>query len=77
MASEGKLVRLSHQYYIEKGAFDDALSGLKAKLYEDGSITLAEFRDMLGTSRKFAMAILDYLDQQKITRKDGDARVLY
>ena len=77
MASEGKLVRLSHQYYIEKGAFDDALSGLKAKLYEDGNITLAEFRDMLGTSRKFAMAILDYLDQQKITRKDGDARVLY
>ena len=77
MASEGLLVRLSHQYYIEKEAFDSALAGLTAKLSEDGSITLAEFRDMLGTSRKFAMAILDYLDQQKITRKEGDARVSY
>lgn len=77
MASEGMLVRLSHQYYIEKEAFDSALDRLKAKLSEDGSITLAEFRDMLGTSRKFAMAILDYLDQQKITRKEGDARVSY
>ena len=77
MASEGMLVRLSHQYYIEREAFDSALKQLKEKLSEDGSITLAEFRDMLGTSRKYAMAILDYLDQQKITRKEGDARVSY
>lgn len=77
MASEGALVRLSHQYYIEKEAYDSALSQLMNKLTEDGSITLAEFRDMLGTSRKFAMAILDYLDQQKITRKTDDVRVLY
>ena len=77
MASEGMLVRLSHQYYIDKEAFDNALDTLMAKLSEDGSITLAEFRDMLGTSRKYAMAILDYLDQQKITRKEGDARVSY
>lgn len=77
MASEGMLVRLSHQYYIEKEAYDSALSRLMDKLTEGGSITLAEFRDMLGTSRKFAMAILDYLDQQKITRKTDDVRVLY
>lgn len=77
MASEGMLVRLSHQYYIEREAFDSAMKQLKEKLSADGIITLAEFRDILGTSRKFAMAILDYLDEQKITRKEGDARVLY
>ena len=44
---------------------------------EKGSITLAEFRDMLGTSRKYAMAILDYTDRSKITVKKDDYRVLY
>lgn len=42
---------------------------------ERGSITLAEFRDAFGTSRKYAQAVLEYLDQQRVTRRVGDARV--
>lgn len=76
MISQGELVRLNYQYCIDKEAFDKALEGLKAKIKADGSITLAEFRDMIGTSRKFAMEILDYLDNSKITVKVDDARVL-
>ncbi|MCS7051587.1 MAG: SelB C-terminal domain-containing protein [Thermomicrobium sp.] len=42
-----------------------------------GSITLAQVRDTLGTSRKYAQALLEYLDQRRITRRVGDARVRY
>ena len=77
MATSGLIVRLNHQYYIERKAFDDAELCLREKINADGSISLAEFRDMLGTSRKYAMTILDYLDEMKITRKEGDVRVLY
>jgi len=38
--------------------------------------TVAEARDLLGTSRKYALALLEFLDQQGITVRRGDERVL-
>lgn len=76
MAEEGLIVRLDHQFYIERECFDRAVEGLKKHIEGKGNITLAEFRDMLGTSRKYAMAILDHTDSMKITVKTGDCRIL-
>ena len=45
-------------------------------LKENGKITVAQVRDMFNTSRKYVMALMDYLDQQHITRRTGDERVL-
>lgn len=73
---EGKLVRLDYRYYIDRDAFDWALDELKQKVAQNGQITLAEFRDIIGTSRKYAMEILEYLDREKITKKVDDARIL-
>ena len=47
-----------------------------AVLAERGEITLAEVRDLLRTSRKYAQAILEDLDRRRITRRVGDVRVL-
>ena len=41
-----------------------------------GKITVAEVRDLLSTSRKYALALMEYMDEQKITRRVGDERVL-
>lgn len=67
---------MDYRYYMEKEAFEWALGELKKTVGEKGQITLAEFRDIIGTSRKYAMEILEYLDRQKITKKIDDARVL-
>lgn len=77
LVEEGSLTRLDYQYCIDKEAMDKAIEGLVKHINEKGKITLAEFRDMLGTSRKYAMAILDYTDRNKITLKKDDYRVLY
>ncbi len=77
LVEEGNLTRLDYQYCIDKEAMDRAMEGLVKHINENGKITLAEFRDMLGTSRKYAMAILDYTDRNKITLKKDDYRVLY
>jgi selenocysteine-specific elongation factor len=37
---------------------------------------VAEIRDLLGTSRKFAVPICEYLDRIRLTRREGDLRVL-
>ena len=76
LSGEGKLVRLDYRYYIDRDAFDWALDELKKKVAQNGQITLAEFRDIIGTSRKYAMEILEYLDREKITKKVDDARIL-
>jgi len=45
------------------------------KLEREGRVTVAEFRDRFGSSRKFALPVLEYLDRLGITRRDGDYRV--
>jgi selenocysteine-specific elongation factor len=42
----------------------------------NGKITLAEVRDMFNTSRKYAQAVLEYMDEIKLTKRIGDDRVL-
>ncbi len=41
----------------------------------EGSITLAQFRDAIGTTRKYAQAVMEHFDDRRITRRAGDARV--
>jgi selenocysteine-specific elongation factor len=59
----------------------DTLSSLVAKIREDiqqhGPRTVAQVRDLLDASRKFTLALVNYTDEHKITRRVGDDRVLY
>lgn len=73
---EGRLEKLAYNCYIHSDCLEGALELLKNHIREKGSITLAEYRDLLGTSRKYAIRILEYTDQQKLTRLVGDARIL-
>ena len=43
---------------------------------KNGSASLAEVRDLLGISRKYAQALLEHLDVLQITRRTGDVRIL-
>ena len=61
---------------ISNEIFDEMLSGLRDYISQNDEITVGDFRDLYQTSRKYALAVLDYLDQQQITRRVGDARVL-
>jgi selenocysteine-specific elongation factor len=42
-----------------------------------GTLTVAEFRDLFQTSRKYALALLEHLDAKRITIRDGDYRKLF
>jgi selenocysteine-specific elongation factor len=52
------------------------LDRIMGRLKSQGKITVAEVRDMLQTSRKYALALMEHLDEQKVTRRVGDERVL-
>ncbi|NLT47637.1 MAG: selenocysteine-specific translation elongation factor, partial [Clostridiales bacterium] len=76
MSESGRLKRLTYQYYMHSSHFDEAMKRFYDHMNKQGRITLAEYRDLLNTSRKYAVLILEYLDQQRITAMADDARVL-
>ena len=49
---------------------------LTEHLTAHGKVTVAEARDLFGTSRKYVLPLLEYLDQKRVTRRLGDERVL-
>ena len=73
---DGTLVKLNPGAYLYKDHYEKAMELLRGHFASHDTMSLAEFRDMLGTSRKYVLMILDHLDQQKITRLQGDVRVL-
>ncbi|MGQ9490990.1 MAG: selenocysteine-specific translation elongation factor [Anaerolineae bacterium] len=73
---QGTLVRLNEDVLLLKETYDEMVADIVAHIREHGSMTVAQVRDRYNTSRKYALAIMEYLDQQKITRRVGDERVL-
>jgi selenocysteine-specific elongation factor len=73
---EGRLVRLGDGLALGAAAYDEAKRLLLEECESGGSITLARFRDLLGTGRKPAQLLLERFDADGLTRRVGDERVL-
>ena len=76
LLDKGQLVRVSDGIVFSSDAFKEMLDGVRSYISQHGEITVGDFRDIFHTSRKYALGFMDYLDQQQITRRVGDARIL-
>lgn len=76
LIERGDLVKVSENVLFRKEDYDRMLSGAVDYLKTHGTFTVAEFRDLFNTTRKYALALLEYWDSQKITVRDGDIRRL-
>ncbi|HET8852494.1 MAG TPA: selenocysteine-specific translation elongation factor [Ktedonobacteraceae bacterium] len=76
LIEQGRLVKLSDGVLFLRETHDEAVAKLVAYLKEHGKMTAAEARDVLGTSRKYVLPLLEHMDEQRITRRKGDDRVL-
>lgn len=76
LLDEGDLVPVDGELYFTKECMEKAAALFAELNAKNGAVTLAEFRDAIGASRKYAMAILEYWDKRGVTRKNGDARTL-
>ncbi len=73
---EGKVVKIATDLYFEKNALAAAGERLLDYLAKNPEITAATYRDLLGASRKFAIALLDHFDRVGVTTRVGDVRRL-
>jgi len=76
LLEKGRLVKVADGVVFSREIFDAMLLGVRTYISQNDEITVGDFRDLYQTSRKYALAVLDYLDQQQITKRVGDARVL-
>ena len=72
----GFLVRVDQDHYISSGAWKELLLVLKQKLDADGRITLAEYRDLLHTSRKYSQMYLEAFDRRKYTKLENEVHYI-
>ncbi len=73
---QGRIVRVSEDLAFTAEAYRRMVGQIVRHLEAHGKITVAEVRDLFGTSRRYVLALLEHLDRERITRRIGDERVL-
>ena len=76
LIEEGKVTRVSDNIVFTANAYKEMVDKIVKHLNKEGKITVAQVRDLLKTSRRYAIALMEHLDQQRVTRRLGDDRVL-
>jgi len=76
LVADGRIVRVNEDTVFARSAYEEAVSLLRAHLAEHRTLTVAAARDLLGSSRRYVLPLLEWMDAQKITRRVGDDRIL-
>jgi selenocysteine-specific elongation factor len=76
LLDERRLVRVKEGLYFHAQALQAAEAAVLAFLREHRAITPQDVKDLLGISRKYAIPLMEYLDAQRVTVRQGDRRVL-
>jgi selenocysteine-specific elongation factor len=74
--AEGQLVRITEDIYLHSDVEGQMRRRVTEKLSGGAGLTVAEIRDLLGTTRKYAVPLCEYLDRVGLTRREEDLRFL-
>lgn len=77
LIEQGRVVKVSDSVVFAATIYDEMVTRVIAHIKANDKVSLGQVRDMFGTSRKYAQALLEHLDREKVTRRVGDDRVLY
>jgi selenocysteine-specific elongation factor len=75
LAEQGLLVEIREEMFLARRALERAHEEVRRRYETGGPFTVASFRDWLGISRKYALAILEYFDEIKLTKRVEDQRI--
>jgi selenocysteine-specific elongation factor len=74
--AEGYLVHIVDDLYLHSDVETEMRRRIRERLQSGPGLTVADIRDLLGTTRKYAVPLCEYLDRVGMTHRDGDLRVL-
>jgi selenocysteine-specific elongation factor len=76
LVQAGKLVRVKESLFFHAQALDSIQGKLVALLRERKEIGPSDIKDLLGISRKYAIPLLEFFDQRRVTARVGERRIL-
>jgi selenocysteine-specific elongation factor len=78
LLASGELLKISNEFCFQTAAIEKLIAHLHeyADRSTDRLIDVAKFKDLTGLSRKYAIPLLEYLDQRKITARKGEKRII-
>jgi len=78
LVDAGVLVRVQGEMFFHRSALDELTKKIRsyAERNSERTIDVAKFKDLAGVSRKYAIPLLEYLDRQRVTRREGDRRIV-
>ena len=76
LVDRGDLVKVTPELSFHREAIEGAEKALREYLEANGQMTVSQFRDAIGSSRKYVVPLLEYFDARKVTRRAGDLRTL-
>ncbi len=76
LVERGELVQVSPEVLFLRETYETMLKAVRDHIRANGSLTVAQFRDLFSTSRKYALAFLEHTDAVGVTLRRGDERVL-
>ena len=76
LCEEQRAVQISPTFYLDADVERDLRRRVAERLASGGTLTMSELRELLGTTRKYAVPIGEYLDRIGLTLREGDLRRL-
>ncbi len=76
LIESGEILKVSEELVVLPEQLDELVTRLRNEFPKGRTITVPEFKDVLGLSRKYAIPVLEYLDRIRVTRRRGDGRTL-
>jgi selenocysteine-specific elongation factor len=76
LLDQGRLLKVSEEVLFLPAVYDEMVQRVIAEIKAKGATNVASVRDSFNTSRRYAIALLEHLDETRVTRRQGDDRVL-
>ncbi len=75
LVQRGDLARIKDDYFVTGKAHAGLLEGVEKYFATSQEMTLADFREIVDTTRKWMIPLLEYLDRTQVTMRKGDVRI--
>jgi selenocysteine-specific elongation factor len=76
LVEQGYLIKAGDDVLYLTETYEQMVRRVTDHIRREGNITIAQVRDMFGASRKYALALMEHLDERRVTKRVGDVRVL-
>jgi selenocysteine-specific elongation factor len=74
--AEGQLVRIEHDLFMDRRHLDGLVQDVRGRFHGRTDVSPAEFRELVGTSRRHLIPILEHLDRTGVTVRVGEGRAV-